>query len=267
MANFQRGVYEPQDDLHVFDGSEDDEDSEGSRLPLLIVIALFVLASFGGVVWLAYERGVVSGRTEPRTIAAQPGPAKVAVNDSAAREPYKGLKIYEQPSSSESYDGTTVEDSGQSASAPASPTPAKRAPAAPTPAAKGADTASAKAAPHDQMAKIIEQSKTAPVSEAPPTVTTPTETSKPAAPALATGQYVLQIGSYPTRAEAEASWESFKSKHAGLVQDLSEDVKSADLGGKGTWYRLRLGPFAEKTAANATCEKIKAAGGSCFLTK
>jgi cell division protein FtsN len=260
MANFQRGVYEPQDDLHVFDGSEDDEDNEGSRLPLLIVIALFVLASFGGVVWLAYERGVVSGRTEPRTIAAQPGPAKVAVSDSAAKEPYKGLKIYEQPSSNESYDGTTVEDSGQSA--PASPTQTNSASSAPQ---KAGDTANAKTAPHDQVAKVIEQNKAPPASEARPAP--PTEPSKPTTPDIASGQYVLQIGSYPTRAEAEASWDSFKSKHASVVQDLSDDIKAADLGGKGTWYRLRLGPFTEKGAANAACEKIKAAGGSCFLTR
>ena len=39
MAHFDRGVYEPSDDMRVFDGAEDDEDVEGSRLPLLIVLA------------------------------------------------------------------------------------------------------------------------------------------------------------------------------------------------------------------------------------
>ena len=56
MANYERGVYEPRDearDGRVYDASEDDDDVEGSRLPLLIVLALLVLAMFGGVVWLA----------------------------------------------------------------------------------------------------------------------------------------------------------------------------------------------------------------------
>ena len=54
--------------------ADDDEDVEGSRLPLLIVIALLVLAAFGGVVWLAYQRGVQQGHAEvPRVIAAEPG--------------------------------------------------------------------------------------------------------------------------------------------------------------------------------------------------
>ncbi|MEI9929454.1 MAG: hypothetical protein WDM89_02510 [Rhizomicrobium sp.] len=94
-----RGTYEPPDDIHIFDGSEEDDDVEGSRLPLLIVIALFVLAAFGGVVWMAYTQGVARGRGDaPRTIVAQSGPAKVAATgDQAGGTPYKGLKIFQQP--------------------------------------------------------------------------------------------------------------------------------------------------------------------------
>ena len=34
MVNYERGVYEPSDEVRVFDGSEEDEeDVEGSRLP------------------------------------------------------------------------------------------------------------------------------------------------------------------------------------------------------------------------------------------
>ena len=42
----ERGLYEPGEDVRVFDGSEEEEDVEGSRLPLLIVLALLVLAMF-----------------------------------------------------------------------------------------------------------------------------------------------------------------------------------------------------------------------------
>ena len=87
--------------------------SEGSRLPLLIVIALFVLAAFAGVVWLAYTQGVARGRSDvPRIIVAQTGPGEG--RPPMARQnatPYKGLKIYEQPAPSD-------EDSGQQAAPP-----------------------------------------------------------------------------------------------------------------------------------------------------
>ena len=264
MANYQKGVYEPQDDLHVFDGSEDDEDSEGSRLPLLIVIALFVLASFAGVVWLAYERGVVSGHTEPRTIAAEPGPAKVAANDVGRQEPYKGLKIYEQPSGNENYDGTTVDDSSTPAAPPAKPS--KTVPAA---VPQTATPKPSQEAQHDTVGKIIEETKKSPAAPAKVAETTPSPPTavQIAAPNTTSSGYVLQIGSYKTRDEANESWNAFRAKHAAAVGELSVDIKAADLGGKGTWYRLRLGPFADKTSANAACEKIKSAGGNCFLSR
>ena len=74
MAHYDRGVYEPSDDVRVFDGSEEDEDVEGSRLPLLIVLALLVLAMFAGVVWLAYTQGVARGRTETPVLTAAERP-------------------------------------------------------------------------------------------------------------------------------------------------------------------------------------------------
>src|SRR5579872_3306085 len=98
MSNYDRGVYEPSDEVRVFDGSEEEDDVEGSRLPLLIVLALLVLAMFAGVVWLAYTQGVARGRTETPVLTAQNGPARVAPqNAGGAAEPYKGFKIYEQP--------------------------------------------------------------------------------------------------------------------------------------------------------------------------
>ncbi|MGZ6005872.1 MAG: SPOR domain-containing protein [Rhizomicrobium sp.] len=123
--------YEPSDDVRVFDGGEDDEDVEGSRLPLLIVIALLVLAAFGGVVWLAYQRGVQQGHAEvPRVIAADQGPVKVPpASAGGTPTPYTGLKIYQQPAPSNE-DADSNAASPQPTAAPAT----KPAPVAATPA-------------------------------------------------------------------------------------------------------------------------------------
>ena len=95
---YERGLYEPSDEVRVFDGSEEDEDTEGSRLPLLIVLALLVLAMFAGFVWLAYTQGVARGRSQTPVLTAQAGPARVAPqNPGGAEQPFKGFKIYEQP--------------------------------------------------------------------------------------------------------------------------------------------------------------------------
>src|ERR1700761_8175505 len=126
MANYDRGVYEPSDEVRVFDGSEEEEDVEGSRLPLLIVLALLVLAMFGGVVWLAYTQGVARGRGEPPVLTAAAGPERVAPPQGSGGNtvPYQGFKIYEQPA--------PPDDSADSNNAPP-PAPAKPA-ALPVPA-------------------------------------------------------------------------------------------------------------------------------------
>ena len=81
MNNHQRGVYQPlMDNIPIYDLSDEEiEEEERSRLPLLIVIALVVLASFAGVVWLAYNQGVARGRASAAVVIAAPeGPVRTA---------------------------------------------------------------------------------------------------------------------------------------------------------------------------------------------
>src|ERR1700744_3258775 len=138
MANYERGVYEPSDEVRVFDGAEDEEDVEGSRLPLLIVLALLVLAMFAGVVWLAYTQGVARGRTETPVLTAQNGPARIAPqNPGGAEQPYKGFKIYEQPAPPD--DAVDTATTTAAPAATAAPAPAAAVPppaAAPKPVAQ-----------------------------------------------------------------------------------------------------------------------------------
>src|ERR1700690_4442510 len=132
--NYERGTYEPSEELRVFDGGEDDDDVEGSRLPLLIVIALLVLAAFGGVVWLAYQRGVAQGHSDvPRVITAEAGPAKVPpANAGGTPTPYTGLKIYQQPAPSN--EDAETDTAPAAASAPAETIPTRTEPVAAVPA-------------------------------------------------------------------------------------------------------------------------------------
>ena len=133
MPHYDRGVYEPGDEVRVFDGSEEEEDVEGSRLPLLIVLALLVLAMFAGVVWLAYTQGVARGRSEtPGADGGRNGPARVApANPGGAAEPYKGFKIYEQPAPpDDDTDSTRHSCAARKPAAPAAPAAKPAAPAA-----------------------------------------------------------------------------------------------------------------------------------------
>src|SRR5256885_14874086 len=101
MNNHQRGVYQPlMDNIPIYDLSDEEvEEEEHSRLPLLIVIALVVLASFAGVVWLAYNQSVARGRASATVVIAAPeGPGRTAPADAGGEAtPYAGLKGYNLP--------------------------------------------------------------------------------------------------------------------------------------------------------------------------
>jgi len=296
MPQYQKGVYEPGEEVRVFDGSEDDDDEEGSRLPLLIVLALLVLAMFGGVVWLAYTQGVARGRSETPVIAAAAGPARVApANPGGTDQPYKGFKIYEQPappdddSAPAKTDAKTAAPSEEPAPPPPAPKPsvAAQAPApvstpAPQPA-KQVAAAQAKPEPAPKPAPVtpppaLPKAAAAPKPAPAPVVTEATAPPRSLATAVApkpapeaapaaspSGGYVLQIGAYKSQAEADAAWKSYKAKHGALLSGYGSDVQQADLGDKGTWYRLRIAGFSSKDTASALCDRLKAEQGACFL--
>lgn len=248
MAKYERGVYEPSsDDRRVFDGGEgiDEDEDEGSRVPLLIVIAFLVVAAFLGVVWLAYTQGVAKGREGATpVISADNGPVRTAPEGQGAQTPYTGLKIYEQPAPPD-------EEIDNSASAAA--------PAASRPAPKPAQTAknTSRAAAPKPVAKRTPPPVAAKAAPAP---------ARTAAVASGSGAYVLQVGAYKSQAEAQGAWASYQKKHP-IVGGYSSDVQKADLGAKGTWYRLRIGSFKSKDAASSFCTKLKADGGGCFPVK
>jgi cell division protein FtsN len=89
----------------------------------------------------------------------------------------------------------------------------------------------------------------------------------PAAKAAPGGSALLQIGAYKSQADADAAWRTYKARHAALLSGYGPDVQRADLGEKGTWYRLRIAGFPDRDVASALCERLKADGGSCFLGK
>lgn len=302
MARIEPGLYEPSDDVRVFDGAEDDYDDEGSRLPLLIVIALLVLAAFAGVVWLAYTQGVQRGRQDvPRVIAAESGPVKTAPDQpGGAANPYKGLKIYNNKAPADAHAAnqplpSIITQPGEplfSAFGPKHPAPAPAAAPAQTRSApapvqqKVAVQTPPPAAVHTAPAPVAVAPKPAPVAAKPapaPATTKPAPVvTKPAAVAVArvtppppapvaapaaSGAYVAQIAAFKSQAEAETGWANYKRNHAAILGGMSPNIVSVDLGEKGTWYRLRTGSFADKASAADFCTKLKAEGASCLPAK
>ena len=52
-----------------------------------------------------------------------------------------------------------------------------------------------------------------------------------------------------------------------VLGKLDPQIQQADLGAKGIFYRVRVGPWAARKEAVEVCESLKAAGGNCFVAK
>jgi cell division protein FtsN len=278
MNNHQRGVYQPlMENIPIYDlADEEVEEEERSRLPLLIVIALLVLAAFAGVVWLAYNQGVARGRAGAAVvIAAPPGPVRTAPTDPGGEAtPYTGLKIYEQPvSPDQEAQGSVLAPAApqnavpQASIAPAGPTAIPRAPSTEAPPIRlnldTPDVAPARA----PAPAVPAAAKPVPVTPAkpPPAAVAPSVVPAPTSRSAVAGKAVLQIGAYESEEIADGAWAAFRSRHSDVAGTLAQDVQRVDLGAKGIWYRLRIGPFSDKGGAAAACEKLKAQGATCFV--
>ena len=75
----------------------------------------------------------------------------------------------------------------------------------------------------------------------------------------------LQLASVPNEADVDSEWKRLRKRIGAPLADLELHVERADLGSKGIFYRLQAGPFADRAAAAATCQDIKAAGGDCLI--
>ncbi|MEN6541282.1 SPOR domain-containing protein [Parvibaculum sp.] len=133
------------------------------------------------------------------------------------------------------------------AAAPESPAPA----AAETPAATA-----------PQAAEPATTAPAAPVEEAAPAAAAP----KPAKIASG-GAWVVQISALRDEKSARAAWSKLTRRFPAVLGGHALNVEKAELGAKGTYYRVRAAGFASKSAAQSACAKLKAGGQDCMVKK
>jgi cell division septation protein DedD len=152
-------------------------------------------------------------------------------------------------------DGSMAEAPAEAAAAPAPEAPAA-APEAPQMAAAAPPPAPVAAEPQE-----VASLQAPPPAPAPKPAAKPTQTAA-ATPAAAAGptKYVVQVGSKKNQTDALASFADMQQKYPSLLANYRPMVQKADLGSKGTWYRLRIGPIADKTSATKLCGQLKSQG-------
>lgn len=145
-------------------------------------------------------------------------------------------------------------------------TPAQSAPAQPAPAQPAQSQATQPiqlAAPAAAPAAVTP----APVAPAPQQVATAPATPAPAATQAApTGDFVVQLASLRSPEQAQATFNTLQGRFGSILTGFSPDIQRADLGDRGIYHRLRVGPM-DRTSANSLCQRYQAAGGDCIVQR
>lgn len=221
---------------------------------------LFLLVLVLAVSLLSFTLGVMVGRrgAPPQVVpAAVEAPARIPVakegveptpgaqgapGDPAMQaRPGENLTFYEAlPKGDQAPLGSGInhppEEKKPAAAATAEPATAVKPVPATAVASKPAPTAAPTAAPAP------------PPPPAPAPVPTPTAAAKPAV----SGAYVVQVASFPQLSDAQALKDRLAKK------GYNAYTQEADLGAKGVWHRVYVGPFDDSATAGKTVERLVA---------
>ena len=127
-------------------------------------------------------------------------------------------------------------------------------------------------APAQQLTALQPQTiQPAPTQLAPsqpsPALVAPTQPAPAPAPTTTSSGYVVQLASYRTETEAQIEFQRLRSRHSGLLGNLSQRIQKAELGAAGTFYRLGVGTLNTKQSASNLCNSLIAAGEKDCLVR
>lgn len=81
------------------------------------------------------------------------------------------------------------------------------------------------------------------------------------------GEWKVQLFSSTDKAKVEKQWKSILQKQKALVSNMPMQIVPAEIPGKGTFYRLKVGAFETREMANALCVKLKKQKQDCIPSK
>jgi cell division septation protein DedD len=265
-SDFDFGPYE--DEYRGFDPRDDDK----SRGPLILVLAVGVLVIFAAVVWNTYRQGIRPAEGSLPVIARPDSPFKRAPDEAG------GVQVAGTDRGFyDLMDGTATEPV-DTETEPASPGLEGAPPPLPEPSSQGPvmrtrttlSTSSSAVAPVPDAAPDVRVASLSPreprtAGSRPPADLDVLDAQPSLSRFSAGGRYQVQLMAVRSEAAAEGAWDEIRRKDPGLYRDATLDVQRADLGARGVFYRLRVGPFNDRGAASAFCGEVKATGRDCIV--
>lgn len=269
------------DDIDELEDFDDDDGEEERGLSGLVVLLMGVvmLGALASVVWIAYKQGIRNGQQQVNApyVSADPEPLKIE-NSVADAANGGDLTVYDRVGGQETEPVEVI------AEGPEEPATRRSAdPIGDIAATTGAADPVAEDLVADritELARADEQLQADPVAPAPVPATRATAASTPTAEPAAeapkptvtyrsggalTGTHLVQIGAFRSQDEADGQWSKLQGKLGSYLDGKSNDVERADVGEKGVFYRLRIGPFATADEAKTYCAGLKERGTDCLI--
>jgi hypothetical protein len=228
------------------------------RLPA-VILGIGVMAIFAGGLWFAYYEGTKHAAVTQTAAAPDQVPLIHADNDPVKVKPDKAGGMNVPDKDDPLY---ALRPGGNPAEhilpPPEAPAPRPVGPSAPPPPAVAAAPAApavqpAPAPPPTQLAAVPKPAPPPSDAEAKPT---------PSGPPMK-----VQLASLRTPDEARDEWARLKREHGDLLGKFTAVAVRADLGERGVYYRVEVGPVGDKVAAIKLCKALKDRGLGCSLVQ
>ena len=275
-----------EDEYEEYDEFDDENDERGLSGFAVLIMGLVMIGAFFSVVWIAYQQGIKTGQTglgaNTPFVAAEPEPIKI--ENAADDAPVTDREVYDV------FDGEDEDPVTVLAEGPEEPIDrTSDDPIGDLSAATGAIDDDASAELENRLASLEQEdaanlgdasTDTATDADADPVPATPTlsvstgdtqsTASLPPAPVAVdtnplSGSHVVQIGAFRSNADAMAQWSRIQSRLGDYADGKSPDVERADLGDRGVYHRLRIGPFNSSGEASDYCAGLKERGQDCLI--
>jgi cell division protein FtsN len=239
--------------------------------PATLIVSLLLLAVVVGGVFFMYRSGVRGAGQAPQPLGAPlgdvraPAPPQAQSPDAAA-----GLTISKDDPNAPTTAPTLAPPpeeplpeqavpATQAVSATAGGATANRSvPPPPPPPARAADKGDA----IDRLISEASKTKTTPAKDAGKAATakdSPTDPAKDSG-----GPAVVQIGAFSSESLADTEWSKAAAVSPGAMAGKGKRVIPVTKDGS-TLYRTAITGFASREQAQALCDRLQAAGASCFV--
>jgi hypothetical protein len=245
-----------------------EEEPPGDELPPrrpfgAAILAVGVMAIFAGGLWFAYHQGTKHANVTTAAVSPEQVPLIHADTDPVKVKPDKAGGMNVPDKDDPLYSLRPGANSAEHIlPPPEAPAPRPTAPP-PAPAVTAAPSVSGAPAPLPAPPQVAALPKPAP--KPPEAAAKPADPA--AKPAAAGAPMRVQLASLRTPEEARDEWARLKRENGDLLGKFTAVAVRADLGERGIYYRVEVGPVGDRPAAIKLCKALKERDLGCSLVQ